>query len=414
MRSKLIEIVKNSTKLAKKMNYGYYWLTDDGQIITNILVVKWWEKEFNTWVKFVCTPEYMAEFKEALKDKTIDMNHNYNLDLIKRLKKEYEHVALLYSGGYDSQRIFLDFVENDIRIDETVLQYYTETEDIFNEEFRQNALPSLADWRHMVDKQTFLYTTEDDVLKHYSDEWAFFNRPMTGLLSSNNMGTYPLEHLYKGASYQDWGASEHHEQLEMNPNGCFIKGMDKPQLVYYKQKWYVTCIDTIFGDRHGLLNTIFFWLHPGNVKGLIKEARIYRDFILDYKYGIDVNSKEYQLGKMNLQDSTMDSIGTLAFFKFYNQDNHNYVIGRPEIYNADKKIPKVQKMKTRKNIFVENDRWDIVTKYSRCMEKLLELFPECSKGFTDFNNKGKFAWLIDIDKMEIFTQQELIPDGFVT
>ena len=46
------------------------------------------------------------------------------------------------------------------------------------------------------------------------------------------------------------------------------------------------------------------------------------------------------------------------------------------------------------------------------MEKFLEIFPECSKGFEDFSNKCKFAWFIDIDSLEIYSQQELIPNGF--
>jgi hypothetical protein len=46
------------------------------------------------------------------------------------------------------------------------------------------------------------------------------------------------------------------------------------------------------------------------------------------------------------------------------------------------------------------------------MEKFLKLFPECGSGFDGYNSQGKFAWFIDIDTLEIFTQAELIPDGF--
>ena len=30
----------------------------------------------------------------------------------------------------------------------------------------------------------------------------------------------------------------------------------------------------------------------------------------------------------------------------------------------------------------------------------------------DFSGQGKFAWFIDIDSLDIYTQQELIPNGF--
>lgn len=410
-KDKLLELVHASDKLARQMNYMLYWETPNGKRISNVFVARWYEREFNCWVKFVTAPELMNEYKEALKDKTIDMDHNYSLDFIKRLKNEYEHVSLLYSGGYDSQRIFLDHIENDIRIDETIMHFYTDTDDAYNVDHRENAFPSLHKYKDMIDKQTFLYPHENDSIAHYSDPYAFFKRPATGCIM-DRMGFYSIENFYKGATSYDLGVPyNHNEKLEMNPNGCVIVGKDKPQLVYYKQRWYATCIDQIVGDRGGLLNTIYFWNHPGNVKQLIKEARIYRNFVLDYEYGI--NAKKIQHGKMNVQDPTHDALGTLAFFKFYAQDEYNHVIGRPEIFNADKKVNKNVKQLGQRATHAQQDRWDVIIPYAKCWEKFYEIFPECkTDGIEEFSNQGKFAWFIDIDSLEIYTQQELIPNGF--
>ena len=83
----------------RKMNYPFHWETYDGKRLGNVYVARWYEKEFNCWIPFITAPELMEEFKNALADKTLDMDHNYNLDFIKRLRAEYEHISLLYSGG---------------------------------------------------------------------------------------------------------------------------------------------------------------------------------------------------------------------------------------------------------------------------------------------------------------------------
>jgi len=391
-RDKLEELVSTGDSQARKMNYHFYWQTPDGKRLGNVFLAKWYEKEFDCWLPFVTAPAHMDEFRATLADKTLDMDYNYSLDFIKRLKKEYQHVALLYSGGYDSQRILLDFIENNIRIDETVMHFFTETDDNMNEEYRENAFPSLYKYRDWIDKQTFLYQHEDELLKHFSDEYAIFKRPQCGTIIEP-MSSLQIENFYNGATPYDYGVPANlDKKFDMDPLGCFIIGKDKPQLVYYKNRWYVTFLDSAMNDRGGLLNTIYFWAHPGNVKTLIKESRLYRSYIL--------NNKNF------------DITNTLSFFKFYDQDDLNHVISRPEIFNADKKLGKNAKYPMEKGNFLVADRWDIVSKYARCMEKFFEIFPECRTGFDPLVSQGKFAWFIDIDNLEIYSQQELIPNGF--
>ena len=391
-RDKLLELVSIGDTQARKMNFHFYYETPDGKRLGNVYLARWYEKEFNCWLPFVTAPSLMNEFKTALSNKTLNMDHNYSLDFIKRLKKEYEHVALLYSGGYDSQRILLDFIENNIRIDETVMSFYYETDDNMNEEYRENAFPSLDKYRDWIDKQTFLYPHTDELLKHWSDEYAFFKRPQCGTIIEP-MSSLQIENFYNDATPYDYGVPKNiDKKLDMHTKGCFIIGKDKPQLVHYKDHWYVTFLDSAMNDRGGLLNLIYFWAHPGNVKTLIQQSKLFRSYLLD-------NNK-------------VDLSNTLSFCKFYDQDELNYVIDRPDIFNADKKLGKNAKYAMEKGNILVADRWDIVSKYARCMEKFLEIFPECNSGFEDFANKGKFAWFIDIDNLEIYSQQELIPNGF--
>ena len=410
MKKILHKLIDQHSELADRMNYSYYWEVD-GLKLTNIHLVKWYEKEYNTWANWVCSPDLMQGFRDALKDKHIDMDHNYNVDMINKLKKEYKHVSLLFSGGYDSSAIFFDFVKNGIHLDETIMQLYTPTEERFNTEFRMNGDPALDDYKHLVGKQTVLQGTENDLLRQWEDPYAFFSKAMKAFSIPMNMGMYDIEHHFKGASLQTWGDPELEPQMEFEKDSCHIKGIDKPQLVYYKGKWYVTAIDNTFGDRNGLLNTIYFWLHPGNVKGLLQNARKYRDFCLSHDYGIK-NTEDYTPHKLNVQNPDFDPNSTLAFFSLNDHIEFNHILGLAPIYNADKKMSKPDIARGQRIEFIAKDRWDVGCAYARCMGKFLEIFPECATGFKKYNDQGKFAWFIDIDTMEIFTQAELIPNGF--
>ena len=48
------------------------------------------------------------------------------------------------------------------------------------------------------------------------------------------------------------------------------------------------------------------------------------------------------------------------------------------------------------------------------MKTFYEVFPETKteSGLKEYHNNGKFAWFIDLDSLEIYTQDELIPNGF--
>ena len=87
MKKILHKLIDQHSELADRMNYSYYWEVD-GLKLTNIHLVKWYEKEYNTWANWACSPDLMQGFRDALKDKHIDMDHNYNVDMINKLKKE--------------------------------------------------------------------------------------------------------------------------------------------------------------------------------------------------------------------------------------------------------------------------------------------------------------------------------------
>jgi hypothetical protein len=412
MKKVFDRLVDQHSELAEKMNYSYYWEVD-GRKLTNINLVRWYEQEYRTWANFVCRPDLMQRFHEVLQDKTLDMSHNYNLDMIKKIKKDHDHVSLLFSGGYDSSLVFFEFVKNNIHIDETIMALNCPTDGRQNEEFLMCGGAALEDWKHMVGQQTTVQCTENDLMRQYADGYAFFSSPMDACPAPYYIGMYSPEHYFKGASLQDWGDSELVHQKAFKQNSCHIKAIQKPQLIYYKHKWYVTALDSGFGCRNGLLNKIYFWLHPDNAKGLIKYARLYRDFCLRHEYGMS-GLEEYTATELSSRSEMFDTKSTLTFAYLQDHYEFNKIIGRGNIYNEDKKMPKRESDFGARFEFIKKDRWDVQCAYSKNMSKFLEVFPYCGdgKGMREYNNQGKFAWFIDIDSLEIFTQQELIPNGF--
>jgi hypothetical protein len=409
MKKILHRLIDQHSELAQRMNYSYYWEVD-GHKMYNLHLVRWYEKEYNTWAKFVCTPDYMRRFREALSDKHIDMSHNYNLDMIRKLKQDYSHVSLLFSGGYDSSLVFFEFVKNGIKLDETIMMLYTEIEERFNKEFRMCGGAALEHWKHMVGEQTVLQATADDVIRQYSDEYFFFKASMEAYHMPWDMAFFPPHQHYKGASIWNPGESGITPKLEFKENSCHIKAIDKPQLFYYNKKWYVTALDSNMGTRNGLLNTIFFWLHPDNVKGLIQYARKYRDFCLRRQYDIETDDYDpHNLRDLNLK---FDPDSPLSFFTLNDSIEFNHIVGRGPIYHPEAKITKEESVMGLRTETVARGRWDVGCAYAKPMGKFLEIFPECGKGFHAYNKQGKFAWIIDIDTLEIFTQEELIPNGF--
>jgi len=370
VRQKLLDLAKSATEIVEKNNFSYYWQAD-GYKFNNVNLARWYEKEFGSWATFVARDH--SKFQQALQNKTIDMSCNYDLDFVKQLRQTYDYIRLHFSGGYDSAAVFKQFADNNIYLDETVTILHPEEFPKCRQEILSNSQPWLKKYSQIVDKTTIVEMTHKKLLEQWSDEYACFSIT-TAEFMPIPMGICMLENF----------------EYEEYENSCNIKCIDKPQLVYYNNRWYVTALDSSVGSHIGRPNTIYFWLDPRNVKGLIKHARLYRDFVV-----------ETHAPKKHLE-----------FYKFWSQDELNYVIERPEIYNADQKLTKTEKNYEEKFGFLLQNRYDIPAKYFKAIDKFIEIFPETAESFDEYNKHGKFAWLIDIDNLEIYTQRELIPDGF--
>ena len=370
MNDKLIQLAEQSTIDVEKYQRKFYWEAD-GYKFNNVNLARWYEKENNCWVEY--KDRQFTLIKKVLEDKTIDPDRNYNLEFIKYLKGQYKEVKLLFSGGYDSTHIFYDFVENNITIDETITNIGLDIEPEITNEIMLNAEPLLEKYDSLITKKTFVQYTYGQINDRWKDEWSLFNCPYGDTMPpvAANIGIGNV--------------------MSTDPKACYIKGIDKPQLVFYKNKWYVISLDQNIGTHYEIPTIVYFWLDAYNIKSLIKDARLYRDYLL--------KSNSVSKG--------------LQFFYLYTQDHLNSVIGRREIPAPNKKLTKDDKVHIRKSRLIEKEKFTTLYYYCKSLKKFQEIFPETlEEGFGSYNSKSKFAWFIDIDSLEAYTQQQLIPDGF--
>lgn len=379
---KLLELCEQSTVAVEKYNLKWYWQAGKYKF-SNINLARWYEKHNNCFVNFVQRDFDLV--KQQLSDQNLDMEKNYDLNFLKILRQRYGHIKFLLSGGFDSTTVFYEAVENDVFLDEVVSCVSGDLYEESNQEILHNAIPLAEKFLDSIGSFRILTTSYDKMVDIWKDPYAFFTTCTTSPMPLNPApSSQPTQHLW---------TEEERNHVE---DSCIIRCTEKPQLLFYKNKWYVFCLDGQLGADLSLYNVQMFWYEPENIKSLVKQSRIYRDYVLE-------------------NEPFKESI---KFFSLREKIGADEVLNRRPPINKDKQLPKKTdtfkdaKTFVRFSSLLNQSRYDVLVNYFRCMDKFFEVFPETKNSFEDYNSKGKFAWFIDIDSLEIYTQEELIPNGF--
>jgi hypothetical protein len=371
---KLIEL---STQRVEEQNHTCYW-TADGYKFDNKNLTLWYETTTNSSVTYVDSQTDLI--RERLSNTSIDMSADYTLEYLQYLRSNYKTVNLFFSGGADSLTILETAINNNIAIDNIICHTCDDVDLLCNREIKQCALPVLEKYKGKFGSYEIVPTTWNDHARIYSDELSFFGN------------SAPIVLPFR-CSYENYPFAE--------GSTCYIKGADKPQIVMYNKKWYAVLIDSGNTDNKKNPNIKEFWLDQMNIKSYIKDALLYREYLLS----------------ADRVDQT-----ALQFFKPNQDQNVNGILGRSKVHNYDKQLLKNKtntKYRSSKNVqrmadAMSNGRMDVLVNYFTAMKKFSEILPKYGHydGFEEFGSVGKFAWFIDIDSLEVFTQQQLIPDGF--
>lgn len=350
-----------------KFEYRYQDITFD-----NCWQAKKFEIENNLFVSFITD---LTPYKQALEDKHINETVNYDLEYLKKLRKSKKYIRLFYSGGSDSHSILATAIDNKIFIDEIVVI----TRNLYNKpklqecdtEIIVDAIPVLNNLdKSQVGKITFKNYDANFMRKIYSDENWIFNLPG---------GDFSFRMVQPFDYHND------------HQSDCQIFGKEKPYILFYKNKWFATIFDTILTDVLMAKNSCFFYIEPENIKSFIIKARKLRNFI-----------------------STNSAVIPGKIYSSYTSLKNQQLAGTSALGKYDNKLLNQKDILALAECVAHNDV-DLIIKWSAGIKKLLEIFPDQQNG--DYNISrtpvSKFPWFVDIDSLEIFSQQELIPDGFV-
>lgn len=376
-KSVLIKLSETSTRYVEEKNLRYYYEAD-GFKFNNKHLAAWYEKEYNTWASLVCTR--IDDYRSTLADKTLDLDYDYNHDYLQFLRNKYKYVQLLLSGGYDSTTVFLEAMEHGIWIDEVLSICTGSLSSPQNEEIAYNVVPLALQHKDGFGKYTMLTTTYEMLAELYNDPYCFFTQ--TTAKDMPQWFGYTFTSLY----------------LRDHPaDGCYIRSSDKPQLLHYRGRWYTVGIDRGIFHEIDIPNYLYFWMEPENIKSLIKDSVCYRNYLVN---------------KFNIPDNET------KFYKVYDDGDVNFHINRRNLLYPEKQLKTagIFDEKAQRVILdaAQKDQSRMMNNYFRCLETLYTVFPEGREdNLHAYNQNGKFAWLIDIDSLEIFTQEELIPNGFV-
>ena len=374
----LQKLIEKSTQRVEEQRHTCYW-TADGYKFDNINLVLWYETSRKKPVTYV--DSQTDSIRDLLSNTSIDISKDYNKEYLLYLKSKYTKVNLLFSGGADSLTVLDMAVRNNIAIDDIFCHTCDDVDLLCNSEIKHCALPVLEKYKGKFGSYEIVPTTWDDHASIYSDELSFFIHSAPIILPFRCTYNYPFS--------------------DLNDDAVWIKGADKPQIVRYGKKWYAVLIDNGNTDNKKNPNIKAFWLDKMNIKSYIKDALLYREYLLSA--------------------DRVDQTG-LQFFKPNQDPIIGDLLGRSKVHNFDKQLLKNipnKKYRSSKNIQRMADalgyaRMDVLVNYFTAMKKFSELLPEYGHydGFQARSSAGKFAWFIDIDSLEVFTQKQLIPNGF--
>lgn len=376
MRDFIIELAQQSTLEVENNQWKYYYQVGDYKF-NNCYLANWFEREFNCWATFVA--RQFTQLKNKIEFENYNHNSDYILEHLKKIRNNNKRLQLFFSGGVDSLSVLETAINNDIFIDElVVVATGNRLKSLENKEIYTSAIPLSEKYKGKYGKLTVKKPDLNSYKKIYKDPYSLLKLPESG-------SCYPI---YR----RMWN------NLDLDC-GTKIFGPEKPQLVYYNKKWYSAMLDTnLFGMYAVDPNATYFSYEPDGIYSLIKDSINYRNFLLDCNL---VNDKNVQ------------------FFK-PSSTNENAAINRPQLSKQNKSY--IKRFKRGPAMWNYKDQYalidtvksqdiELLCSFYKSIENVLNIYPNYKLQGMNLS-PAKFGWFIDIDNFKIYTQNELIPNGF--
>ena len=366
----LLKFCRESTEYVERKCLSYYWQAGDYKF-HNKLLVSWFENHYNTWASYI-TP--VAQVKLGLQ------NPQNELDFVRSFANK--KTRLLLSGGSDSVTILDRFEQAGVKITQPFVYMDTiqgvDTDDV-NQEQIVNAFPLLEKYGYKDQIQIHNFDNNYYSLL-YSDPWVKLRVP-TGASRFHNF------------------LVDHYDNVIDPADGYLnIVGYEKPTVVYLHGRWYATFTDMALDTRVSIPNPIYWWLDYRNISTWVKEAKTARDLLFADRIKKDTVFKIFGSSSGNLDD--------------YNQFNN--AIGRSNLeqpINLGKgfhgRYYNMREMRYMSKLLFAQQA-ELLTKYYITVSNAMSLFPESS--YNDQVVEGKFGFFIDIDSLDVYTQEQVMTE----
>jgi hypothetical protein len=378
LEKELLKISKLQTEEIEKGNFDYYYCCGDYKFYNSYLA-HWYSQTTGLFPRFIANNP-IRRIKEELKT-GIDLNYNYDYEYLKKIRKQNKKLRLFLSGGTDSCTVLYKAYKSNIIFDEVTAVCFGDVNNEENLEILNNAIPFAEKYKDCYKKFTLLSITEDDLEKYYSDPLIFFK-------TQDYENTPPFFRQF-------WNQTKN---LDDSQN---IFATDKPRLMYYQGKWYAFCFFDQLSSHAGKLtnnNVLRFWLEPDNIKSYIKGCLNYRSFILKNNMLTDKKLQFFRVNNDNFKDyKAIDRVSII------DQDSIYKKIEKNNVWNKKDQLSL--------NTVIKNHNLSLLSKYLTAVNNLLSVYPNFNKQNNTLFNL-QFMWAINIDTLEVFSQEELIPNGF--
>lgn len=208
-------------------------------------------------IEYIIDQELIDSIKNFKKPKT-DQNYIQSLMIkqLRSIRKKYNTVRLLYSGGTDSFTILKLAVENDIYIDETITHLVslqnnprTNIEYLNGIKYAQSHSPS------KIGKVTLIHPTISDLDYYHNKDW------------------YMDESIVRGGPI--WLRGQYICRYMPKPkdqNTVTLTGQEKPQLLYENNQLYWCVLDDPLSEYMNIDSIYHFFCDKNNPELLVSQV----------------------------------------------------------------------------------------------------------------------------------------------
>jgi hypothetical protein len=190
-----------------------------------------------------------------------------------QIREKYDHVVLLYSGGYDSENILKTFVNNNIHID-CIVSFYHELDkdnlvnNSLNVEWVTQTWPRLQKILPSIPNTEFVRLNISDLALNFIDQCYADYQYRLSYMIAPNVGARSSIRFKLKKKYQEG-------------NTCILYGVDKPRLRYKNEKFIFNFLDVINSNNNPVnTDTGYEWFYwsADFPKLVIKQAQIVKQY----------------------------------------------------------------------------------------------------------------------------------------